>query len=60
LVDAAEKMALGIAIGDPLLLRHEPENQWDPNAVKVFWNDQWIGYIPKDMAALIRQLELNR
>ena len=53
LVDAAEKMALGIAIGDRLLLRHEPDNQWDPNAVKVFWQDQWIGYIPKDMAALI-------
>jgi len=53
LVDAAEKMELGIAIGDPLLLRHEPDNQWDPNAVKVFWQEQWIGYIPKDMAALI-------
>ena len=51
--DAAEKMALGIAIGDPLNLLHEPTNQWDPNAVKVFWKDDWIGYIPKDMAALI-------
>lgn len=50
---AAEKMALGIAIGDPLTLRHEPSNEWDPNAVKVFWQEQWIGYIPKDMAALI-------
>jgi hypothetical protein len=51
--DSAEKMALGIAIGDPLTLLHEPSNQWDPNAVKVFWQDEWIGYIPKDMAALI-------
>lgn len=50
---AAEKMALGIAIGDPLTLQHEPTNPWDSNAVKVFWNQQWIGYIPKDMAALI-------
>ena len=50
---AAEKMALGIAIGDPLTLLHEPTNQWDSNAVKVFWKEQWIGYIPKDMAALI-------
>ncbi len=50
---AAEKMALGIAIGDPLTLQHEPENQWDANAVKVFWKDQWIGYLPKDMAALV-------
>jgi hypothetical protein len=53
LSDAAEKMALGIAIGDPLTLRHEPENEFDTNAVKVFWQDQWIGYIPKDMAALM-------
>jgi len=37
----------------PLLLRHEPDNQWDPNAVSVTWQDQWIGYVPKDMAALI-------
>jgi hypothetical protein len=51
--DAAEKMALGIAIGDPLTLLHEPTNQWDPNAVKVFWKKQWIGYLPKDMAALV-------
>ena len=50
---AADKMALGIAIGDPLTLQHEPTNAWDPNAVKVFWKDEWIGYIPKDMAALI-------
>jgi hypothetical protein len=50
---AAEKMALGLAIGDPLNLLHEPDNQWDPNAVKVFWREQWIGYLPKDMAALV-------
>jgi hypothetical protein len=50
---AVEKMTLGIAIGDPLTLQHEPENQWDANAVKVFWQDQWIGYLPKDMAALV-------
>ena len=50
---AAEKMGIGIAIGDALTLQHEPENEWDSNAVKVFWKEQWIGYIPKDMAALI-------
>lgn len=53
LSDAAEKMGLGIAIGDPLRLQHEPTNEWDPNAVKVFWKEEWIGYLPKDMAALI-------
>jgi hypothetical protein len=53
LADAAEKMALGIAIGDPLRLQHEPTNAFDTNAVKVFWKEEWIGYLPKDMAALI-------
>jgi hypothetical protein len=53
LSDAAEKMALGIAIGDPLHFQHEPTNKYDPNAVKVCWKGEWIGYLPKDMAALI-------
>ena len=53
LADAAQKMALGIAIGDPLLLKHEPTNEYDPNAVKVFWQEQEIGFLPRDMAALI-------
>lgn len=53
LADAAEKMALGIAIGDPLLLRHEPDNRFDPNAVMVFWQERCIGYLPRTMAALI-------
>ena len=53
LSDVAEKMALGIAIGNPLRLQHEPSNQYDANAVKVFWGEQNIGYLPKDMAALI-------
>ena len=50
---AAEKMELGIGIGDSVNLLHEPDNQWDPSAVKVFWREQWIGYLPKDMAALV-------
>lgn len=50
---AAEKMALGIAIGDPLTLLHEPTNPWDSNAVKVFWKEQAIGYLPTNMAMLI-------
>lgn len=53
LTDAAEKMALGIAIGDPLLLLHEPSNEKDPNAIKVSWQEKAIGYLPKGMAALI-------
>jgi hypothetical protein len=50
---AAEKMGLGIAIGDPLTLLHEPSNRYDANAVQVLWREQAIGYLPTNMAALI-------
>ncbi|SBO42696.1 HIRAN domain-containing protein [Cyanobium sp. NIES-981] len=53
LSDAAGKMALGIAIGDPLTLRHEPGNAFDAKAVAVEWKQQAIGYIPRSMAALL-------
>ena len=53
LAHADDKIDLGLAIGDPLILVHEPSNEYDANAVKVFWKEQSIGYIPKDMAALI-------
>ena len=39
------------------LYGHEATNRWDPDAVKVFWKDQWIGCIRRDMAALIAAIE---
>lgn len=33
--------------GDRLTLIREPENRHDPNAVRVEWNGQQLGYVPR-------------
>jgi HIRAN domain len=43
----------GFAPGSPVLLRREPENPHDPNAIGV-WNAEGsaqAGYVPRDRAA---------
>lgn len=42
--------------GEPLFLLHDPTNEYDKNAVEVFWNGDHIGYINRDMAAEIASL----
>lgn len=37
----------------PAMLRREPTNQFDPNAIKVYCNDAWIGYVPRVQAATL-------
>ena len=34
-------------VGDPLVLRREPDNQFDANAVRVEWRGRMIGYLPR-------------
>lgn len=36
-----------LAIGSPLTLIREPENRFDPLAIRVEWNGQMIGYVPR-------------
>ena len=33
--------------GDKLLLKGEPENRHDANAVRVEWNGHQLGYVPR-------------
>ena len=33
--------------GDPLVLRREPQNPHDANAVRVEWRGEMLGYIPR-------------
>jgi hypothetical protein len=42
-----------LEINDVLFFEHEPENEYDPNAVGVNWGEHHIGYISKDMAPYI-------
>lgn len=34
----------------PVLLQREPDNQMDPNAVKVLVNREHVGYLPREVA----------
>ena len=33
--------------GDKLLLKREPENRHDANAIRVEWNGHQLGYVPR-------------
>lgn len=36
-----------IQVGDKLLLKREPENRHDANAIRVEWNGNQLGYVPR-------------
>lgn len=36
-----------ISVGDIVILKPEPDNPADPDAIAVFWNEFKIGYIPR-------------
>lgn len=45
-------------VGDPLTLVREPHNPYDPNAVRVEWRGEKLGYVPRaDNADLARHLD---
>lgn len=45
---------------DPLQLVPEPENPHDDQAVKVMWNDNQLGYVPRRDNTAINQLLSRR
>jgi len=45
-------------VGDPLTLTREPDNPYDPNAVRVDWRGEKLGYVPRaDNADLARHMD---
>ncbi len=45
-------------VGDPLVLLREPGNPYDPNAVRVEWRGEKLGYVPRaDNADLARHMD---
>ena len=47
-----------VRAGDRLELVREPDNPYDPNAVRVEWQGRKLGYVPRrDNAAVARQLD---
>ena len=55
---SAAKMWNKIKPGDRLTLTREPDNRHDRNAVRVDWNDQQLGYVPRaENRAVARALD---
>lgn len=52
----AKEAAASLEPGTMLRLEREPDNQYDPNAIKVFFESLWIGYIERGQAAWIAPL----
>ena len=42
-----------VAPGSPLELRRDPENEHDPNAIAVCTPEGQLGFVPRDLAALL-------
>lgn len=49
----AVQLAASLEPPTALRLQREPENEWDANAIKVFYEDTWIGYVERGQAMWI-------
>jgi hypothetical protein len=45
-----------LKIGTPLLLKAEPENPYDPDAVAIYYREYKIGFVPRAENELLRKL----
>jgi len=52
--DDRQKIIKGINEKDIIHFEPEPENEYDPNAIRVMFENQLIGYLPKRIAALLQ------
>lgn len=45
----------------PLVLRRDPKNKFDKNAIEVYWQDQRIGFVKATQAAkLARRMDIHK
>ena len=42
--------------GTPVVLKSEPENPYDPNAVSIYYDDTKLGYVPKEKNGFLSDL----
>lgn len=54
---AGETVWAALRAHDPLMLRREPSNRYDRNAIAVYWRGRQLGYVPArenaELAALM-------
>jgi hypothetical protein len=46
--------AASARVGDPVVLAPEPDNPFDPNAIRVLVQGSHVGYVPREKTALLR------
>lgn len=51
--EKAFRKLLKLRNGDKILLKAEPNNEHDPNAVAAYAGDTRIGYVPKNVARVL-------
>ncbi|MDE2103566.1 MAG: HIRAN domain-containing protein [Patescibacteria group bacterium] len=49
----AERIIRTLARDEALVLERDPQNPYDPNAVKVIARGEHVGFVPKALAALL-------
>lgn len=49
----AAKVLSELEVGTELELELEPTNKYDPNAIKIMYEDEHVGYVPKKFSAEI-------
>ncbi len=55
---AVNKVWTAIQLGDRLTLTREPDNRHDRNAIRIEWNGQQLGYVPRaENRAVARALD---
>lgn len=48
---AARSIVQSLREGDALTLERDPDNAYDENAVRVMWQDVWVGFLERGVAA---------
>ncbi len=51
-----QKNWLQIKENDNVTLKAEPNNKFDKNAVEIYWQDQKLGYLPRNQNYAVSQL----
>ena len=59
----ARQSALRAAVDNPapasITFEREPENKYDPNAIRVLANGADVGYVPREIAGLLSDREFT-
>lgn len=48
---AAKSIVKSLVVGDRLTLERDRDNPYDGNAVRVMWQDVWVGFLERGVAA---------